>query len=189
MKKSVSLLAFVIMLFIALPSSAQLSFGVKGGLNLSKLDISKSGLKGDNNTGWFIGPMAEFTIPIIGIGADVAALYSQTKLGDSSQDATYKTIEIPVNLKWTAGLGSMLGVYVAAGPQFGFNVGNSLDSYFHMKKNTTTFNVGAGVKLIRHLQAGVNYNFALSNTAKIVIDDEVFKAKNNTWQVSLAYIF
>ena len=29
----------------------------------------------------FLGPMAEFTLPIIGIGADVAALYSQTDLG------------------------------------------------------------------------------------------------------------
>ena len=87
------------------------------------------------------------------------------------------------------GLGDMLGVYVAAGPQFGFNVGDTWDSVFHMKKNNTTFNVGAGVKLINHIQAGVNYNFALSNTATITIDDLKVDTKNNTWQVSLAYIF
>lgn len=42
---------------------------VKGGLNLSKASFSKDALKGDNQTGWFIGPMAEFTLPIIGVGA------------------------------------------------------------------------------------------------------------------------
>ena len=46
---------------------AQLHFGVKGGLNLSKVSFSKSDLKGDNKTGWFIGPMAEFTLPLLGL--------------------------------------------------------------------------------------------------------------------------
>jgi len=46
------------------------------------------------------------------------------------------------------------------------------------------------VKLIRHIQIGVNYNFALSHTATIeTTNEEVIKIKNNTWQVSLAYLF
>ena len=126
MKKIISVLMVAVCLMMAAPAQAQLHFGVKGGLNLSKVSFSKSDLKGDNKTGWFIGPMAEFTLPIIGIGADVAALYSQTELAAKgySTDAKLKTIEIPVNLKWSFGLGSMLGAYIAAGPQFGFNIGN-----------------------------------------------------------------
>ena len=189
MKKVFVLISLVALLFVSVPVNAQISFGVKGGLNLSKLDISQEGMTGDNKTGWFIGPMAEFTLPIVGIGADVAALYSQSKLGSENVDATLKTIEVPINIKWTTGLGSTLGVYVAAGPQFGFNVGDSWEDAIHMKKNSTTFNVGAGLKLINHIQAGVNYNFALSNTAEIEVGTEKVKAKNNTWQISLAYIF
>ncbi len=189
MKKFILFFAFVSMIFISIPANAQLNFGVKGGLNLSKLDISKSGLTSDNKTGWFIGPMAEFTIPIIGIGVDAAALYSQSQLGTSKGDATLKSIEVPVNLKWSFGLGSMLGVYIATGPQFGFNVGDSWKSIYHLKRNNTTYNVGAGVKLIKHIQAGVNYNFALGRTATVIIDSKEYKAKNNSWQVSLAYIF
>lgn len=189
MKKIMLLFAVVALSLVSLTANAQLKFGVKGGLNLSKLTISESDLSGDNKTGWFIGPMAEFTIPLIGIGADVSALYSQSKIGTENADATVKSIEVPINLKWSAGLGSTLGVYVAAGPQFGYNIGDSWDSYLHMKKSTTSFNVGAGVKLIKHIQAGVNYNFALSNTAEIKIDDKKIEAKNNTWQVSVAYIF
>lgn len=192
MKKIISVFMVAVCLMMAAPAQAQLHFGVKGGLNLSKVSFSKSDLKGDNKTGWFIGPMAEFTLPIIGVGADVAALYSQTELAAKGADtnAKLKTIEIPVNLKWSFGLGSMLGAYIAAGPQFGFNIGNKTGFMdYELEKKNTTFNVGAGVKLIRHLQVGVNYNFALNNTATIQTDNETIKIKNNTWQVSLAYLF
>ena len=193
MKKIISVFMVAVCLMMAAPVQAQLHFGVKGGLNLSKASFSKDALKGDNQTGWFIGPMAEFTLPIIGVGVDIAALYSQTDLAAKGYDtdAKLKTFEIPVNLKWSFGLGSMFGAYIAAGPQFGFNIGNKKGFMdYELKKNNTTFNVGAGVKLIRHIQIGVNYNFALSHTATIeTTNEEVIKIKNNTWQVSLAYLF
>ena len=59
-------------LAMAMPAQAQLiKFGVKGGLNLSKLSFSKEAkdiLKSDNTTGFFFGPMAEVTIPVVGLG-------------------------------------------------------------------------------------------------------------------------
>ncbi|WP_455674598.1 porin family protein [Phocaeicola sp.] len=192
MKKIISVLMVAVCLMMAAPAQAQLHFGVKGGLNLSKASLSADALKGDNQTGFFIGPMAEFTLPIIGIGADVAALYSQSDLSVKGYDvnAKLKTIEIPVNLKWSFGLGSMLGAYIATGPQFGFNIGNKNGFMnYELEKSNTTYNVGAGLKLLRHLQVGVNYNFALSKTAVLLDDATMVKVKNNTWQVSLAYIF
>ena len=65
MKKIISVLMVAVCLMMAAPAQAQLHFGVKGGLNLSKVSFSKSDLKGDNKTGWFIGPMAEFTLPLL----------------------------------------------------------------------------------------------------------------------------
>lgn len=187
----ISVWMVVVCLMMAAPVQAQFHLGVKGGLNLSKASLSKDALKGDNQTGFFIGPMAEFTLPIVGIGVDVAALYSQTDLAAKGYaDAKLKTIEIPVNLKWSFGLGSLLGVYVATGPQFGFNIGNK-NSFmdYELEKKNTTYNVGAGLKLFRHLQVGANYNFALGKTAVLIDEGEVIKVKNNTWQVSLAYLF
>ena len=98
MKKIISVLMVAVCLMMAAPVQAQLHFGVKGGLNLSKASFSKDALKGDNQTGWFIGPMAEFTLPIIGVGADIAALYSQTDLAAKGYDtdAKLKTFEIPL---------------------------------------------------------------------------------------------
>lgn len=104
---------------LAMPAQAQLiKFGVKGGVNLSKLKLE--GMK-DNSTGFFFGPMAEITIPVIGLGVDGALLYSQK--GDKMEglDMKQSGLDIPVNLKYSIGLGSMLGIYVAAGPDFFFN--------------------------------------------------------------------
>ena len=201
MKKILSILMVITCLGMAMPAQAQIKFGLKGGLNITTLTFSDDVFKGDNRTGFFIGPMAEFTIPVIGLGVDVAALYNQAKgKADyyeerASQNETLKTFEIPVNLKWSFGMGSTLGAYIAAGPQFGFTVGRGLyrigSETFDMKKSYTTFNVGAGVKLIRHLQIGLNYNFSLNKLAKARIEnyEGSVDMKKNTWQVSLAYLF
>ena len=178
MKKVLSTLLLVVCCWLAIPAQAQIHFGVKGGLDVSKLSCSTDMFKGDNRTGFFIGPMMEFTVPVLGIGIDAAALY-----------ATLKSIEVPINLKWTIGLGSTLGVYLAAGPQFGFNLDDKLWDNIEAKKCAVSVNVGAGLKLIQHLQIGVNYNIGASKLANI--GDENFEAniRKNSWQVSLAYIF
>ena len=145
MKKILSALMIVACLFMAMPAQAQFQFGLKGGLNISKLTFSEDIVKGDNRTGFFIGPMAEFTIPIVGLGVDVAALYNQSgakaQSGNEEVSQTFKSIEVPVNLKWTLGLGSTLGAYIAAGPQFGFNVGSGhFTESFDMKSCKRTYN-------------------------------------------------
>lgn len=192
------------------PLHAQiLKFGVKGGLNLSKLDTN---LDVDNlkktSKGFFIGPMIEATVPIIGIGVDAAVMYSQRGSNETKQQG----IEIPVNLKYTIGAGSVLGVFFAVGPDFFVNLkdverpigGVVVDS----KKTELGLNLGIGIKLLRHLQLGVNYQIGLSektiitpgkliehvdaDTGKTIseqINGSIEKSKFNTWQVSLAYTF
>ena len=71
MKKIISALMIAVCIGMAMPAQAQLiKFGVKGGVNLAKADFNKSDLKTDNFTGFFIGPMAEVTIPLVGLGVD-----------------------------------------------------------------------------------------------------------------------
>lgn len=182
MKKIFS--AFVVAvccMFMAMPAQAQLlKFGVKGGVNMTKIDWD-GGYKGnkDNSTGFFIGPMAEVTIPIVGLGVDGALLFSQKGENDFKQQG----VEIPVNLKYTIGLGSLLGIYLAAGPDFYFDLKekDGVD-----RKTQYGLNLGAGVKLLKHLQVGVNYQIPLGDSFKVA---NAVGAKNKTWQVSAAYIF
>ena len=203
MKKILSIVAVMACLFMTVPAHAQLiKFGVKGGVNVSKLTFSKDVYKGDNRTGFFIGPTAELTIPLAGLGFDVSALYNQTEakfngMGSSilEVEEKMKSIEFPINVKWTIGLGSTLSVFVAGGPQFGFNVGDShYAEVFDMNSCYKSFNVGGGLKLFRHLQAGVNYNFGISRLAKSVSNSDkdeniLGDIKRKTWQLSLTYMF
>ena len=53
--------------------------------------------------------------------------------------------------------------------------------------------VGAGLKLLRHLQVGVNYNIGASKLGDMIVDSSEGKLRSgirkNSWQVSLAYMF
>lgn len=194
MKKIFSVFMIAICcLAVAMPAQAQLiKFGVKGGVNLTKVDWD-GGYDGnkDNATGFFIGPMAEVTIPVVGLGVDGALLFSQRGKDDGKQTG----LDIPINLKYTIGLGSMLGVFVAAGPDFFFNFSGDkkyIDEAMELekKKAMVGINIGAGVKLIKHLQIGVNYNIPLGDSYKWkAVGESVIGGKNKTWQISAAYIF
>ena len=194
MKKLLSTLMVIACLALAIPAQAQIKFGVKAGLNVSHLHLSKETLSSDNRAGFFVGPTAEFTLPLLGLGIDGSVLYNQFGVDSEEGTSTKKSIEIPINLRWTVGFSSLVGAYVAVGPQFGFNVGDRwFDEVCDFKKNTTSFNVGAGLKLLGHLQVGANYNFALKDNGKIhsgdIEDLTTIGFKQNTWQVSVAYLF
>ena len=191
MKKIFGALMIAICIAMAMPAQAQIHFGVKGGLNLSKASFSNvsENFKKDNFTGFFIGPMAEFNIPVVGLGVDASLLFAQRgiKISDGGEEATVKQngLDIPVNLKYNIGLGSLLGLYVAAGPDFYFDFEKT--SKVDKKKAEVGINVGAGVKLLNHLQVGANYNIPLGKTASF--EDVEGSYKTKTWQVSVAYIF
>ena len=50
-------------------------------------------------------------------------------------------------------------------------------------------NLGVGVKLIKHLQVGVNYQFPMGDSFTWKKAGDAIGAKNKTWQVSAAYLF
>lgn len=186
MKKIFSaLVVAVCCMFMAMPAQAQLlKWGVKGGVNMTKIDWD-GGYDGnkDNSAGFFIGPMAELTIPIVGLGIDGALMFSQRGKGDVKQTG----IEVPVNLKYTIGLGSLLGVYLAVGPDF--FVDFKKKDYVDRKNMQVGLNLGAGVKLLKHLQVGVNYQFPMGDSFTLKNAGNAIGAKNKTWQVSAAYLF
>ena len=132
--KKFLLLVVVIATCFAIPASAQIKFGVKGGLNITDMSFSKDVVNTSNKTGFFIGPTVKFKIPVIGIGFDVAALYDQREAktkdvydetgAPCNQTLKQQAINIPINLRYDLGLGDLAGVYFAAGPQFGFNIGD-----------------------------------------------------------------
>lgn len=213
MKKIFAALMLIAAFAVSVPAAAQLKFGIVGGLNLTKLSTSGNNFSSDNRAGWYIGPKIEFTVPIVNLSIDGALEYSQRQMNigyDESglaKNEQYKSIEIPINVRYTLGLGQMLGVYVATGPQFGFNVGNknfvgmltgtdSNSESIRMKDAAVSWNVGVGVTVLSHLQVGVGYNFMLNKTGERIITNltgaeiqGTRALRTNSWQVQAAYLF
>lgn len=209
MKKIFAALMLIAAFAVSVPAAAQLKFGIVGGLNLTKLSTSGNNFSSDNRAGWYIGPKIEFTVPIVNLSIDGAVEYSQRQMNigydGASTNEQYKSIEIPINVRYTLGLGQMLGVYVATGPQFGFNVGNknfvgmltgSSSESIRMKDAAVSWNVGVGLTVLSHLQVGVGYNFMLNKTGERIITNltgaeiqGTRALRTNSWQVQAAYLF
>lgn len=191
MKKIVSIVCVIMAM---LPVQAQFRLGVKGGLDVSKIRFSQSTeWVGDNAAGFFVGPMAEYTSPT-GIGLDVAALYSQAGLKvKSGETKTLSSIEIPLRVKWSKDFTKLAGVYLAVGPQFGFSLQDEITGLtvgdLDTKVCAVSVNVGVGVKLVDHLQVGVNYNVGAGKLANRRADDFEEGVRKSSWQVSVGYLF
>ena len=71
MKKVIALI--VLAAAMTLTAQAQgIKFGVKGGLNITKMKFSEDVFKSENKTGFFVGPTLKISLPM-GFGVDIAA--------------------------------------------------------------------------------------------------------------------
>ena len=202
MKRILALM--VLLSAITMTTQAQLvKFGIKGGLDLVSMSFNESVFDTSNKAGWFIGPTLQVNL-IGGLGADIAAFYDQKTAEVNSETIKMKSILVPLNVRYKFGLGKTVGIYVAAGPQFGFNVGDSefkwtdkssYENTFQLKKSNFSINLGAGVYLTKHLEVGFAYNIAMGKTADAswkqawdaTVKNDDTKAKS--WQISAAYFF
>lgn len=187
----------------ATPASAQFKWGLEAGVNMSKIQVSGDGglFDSSNRTGWFVGPKAQVVMPVIGLGIDASILYSQKYMkleadGEASPNKSLPYLEIPINLRYNYGFSSLVGIYLATGPQYNWYMGGRGldfgDVSGSLERSTFSWNVGAGINLLSHLQIGLTYNIAMGETGQIRNVDgvvEAFDMKNNTWQVRLAYLF
>ena len=204
MKKVIALV--VLAAAMSLTAQAQgIKFGVKGGLNITKMSFSEDVFSSDNKTGFFVGPSLKLSLPM-GFGADIAALYDERSaditgvsgnVGTASSTASdetikQKSIQIPLNLRYNIGLGSMAGVYLAAGPQFGFPVADKIFETkvgeYRLRDANLSINFGAGLTLMGHLELGLTYNLAAGKSGEFKNLDDI-DTHNNAWQISAAYYF
>ena len=201
MKKIFTTIVLRAAMLVAIPAKAGVNFGIKGGYNITNFSLSNlsDNVAKDNQQGFFIGPSLKIGIPVLPIGFEVAALYDQRDAKADGTTISQKSINIPVNVRYELGLGDMAGIYFAVGPQFGFNIGDKTFSFknvsndYKLKDSNLSLNLGAGVRLIKHVEIGFNYNIALGKTGEFEVMDGltnvVGNGKANAWQISAAYYF
>lgn len=204
-------MAVIALFAVSTTANAEFRFGIKAGLNVDKLHLNEDVFESGNRCGFTGGVMAEFTVPIIGVGADLSVMYTRmnsrlspnypgdfvSPLTDGVSDGDTKQhgrdfIEIPLNLKYKINIpvvASIIKPYVFTGPTFAFRLGS--DTFKDMKTKTcqVAWNVGLGLELVKHLQVGASYGFGINNIAKTVVNAEEIKVKNNYWTITAAYLF
>ena len=199
MKKFFTLILVAVATMVAAPASAQVQFGLKGGLNVTSMSFSEKVLNKENRAGFFIGPTAKFTLPIVGLGIDASALYDQREAEVEDEKIKQQAINVPINLRYSVGLGETASVYFAAGPQFGFNVGDKEHKLtdgetWKLSGSTLSVNFGLGVMILNHVQIGANYNLVCGKTGELSVLEGTGnalknKGRANAWQISAAYYF
>lgn len=213
MKKFLRVAAVALgLLLVASSAEAKIiRFGVKAGANISELSLNK-GLEqvadADNNCGWNAGVMTELQVPIVGICADVAVMYSRlnqkvdptanaSEFVDENMPKSFGNdfLEIPVHLKYKFNLpvvSNLVTPYLLTGPAFAFNLNKKTFDDIKNRKCQTSWDFGVGVELFSHLQISGQYCLGMNNLAKYwgeLNPTGGVKVKNNYWNVSAAWLF
>jgi hypothetical protein len=179
-------------------SQAQFAFGLKGGLNLSKIDFS-SDFQGNvsNRTGFHAGAFALIKITAFAIQPEVLFSKQGSKLtyNGGSAEANFDYIAVPVMFKFYL----PLGLNLQAGPQFSFLTVDDLKQTVSggsaqtvatnfKKKQDTSLALGAGWDLPFHLTIDARYVLGLSDM-KFTANSVEQSFKNRVVMVSVGYKF
>jgi hypothetical protein len=175
--------------------SAQLRFGVRGGVNIANATFDRDAFRPDNITGFHLGPTLDAAFGPGGIGFDAAVLYSRKGFESEKRKVSNAFLEVPVNVKFKLGL-PLVNPYVAAGPYIDICISGdkTVDDAVRQIK-TKSFgaglNFGAGVELFSTLQLGLTYSLGLTDNYETfkVGDINSYKGKGHTWSVSAAVFF
>lgn len=197
MKRILLILALLVSAGTQQASAFGFDWGLTGGASMTKLKVkdARSKYTTENWAGWFIGGKINLSL-IAGLGLDGSVVYNQQRIeylnkNLNSSGETWRSIEIPLNVRYNMGLGRVASVYLATGPQFGFSLSGhdwkGLDG-FTSDNLYTTWNVGVGVKLLSRLEVGLGYNFGIGKLG----DWESAQRgdmKKNAFQVKAAIYF
>lgn len=199
MKLFTKLCAVVVLATAAIvPVQGQFKFGVKAGVAINSLKLSGEAFDADNRAGFTGGVMAEFTMPLVGVGCDLSVLYASRSVNfindvngaDELVKKNRSYLDIPLNLKYKLGLpgiGKIVTPFITTGPDFSILMSKKNFEGLRNRKYDFAWNVGAGVQFINHVQIAANYGIGLTKSASG--DKSLYSGKNRCWTVTAAYLF
>lgn len=200
MKKIFITLAIAVIAMVsAVSANAQFRFGLKAGVAVNSLHFNESTFDASNRAGFTGGAMVEFTAPVIGVGFDLSLMYvrrnsrwlEENELTTNDRDY----IDIPLNFKWKFNIpliNNIVRPFVLTGPTFSIlTSGRNIGDTWRNRKFDTSWNFGAGVELLRHLQVGASYSVGMTKALKTigVTGTSDINGHNRYWTVTAAYLF
>lgn len=203
MKKSIlSAIVAIAAILGTTTANAQFNYGIQVGTNVNTLHFNKSVFDGENRMGFNAGAMIEFTVPVIGIGADLGLRYVRrnsrfeyTENNTNKSESNNRSyFEIPLNLKYKINIpviNSIARPFITTGPSFSVLTSKKSFSDYRNKKYDTAWNFGFGIEFFKHLQLGASYGLGLTKAMKYVGASESadIQGKNRYWTITATYLF
>lgn len=178
MKKIVFLALFGLMSFLSYAQLDAFRTGVILGFFPNKSILETAPLNA--------GIMAEFVLPVVGVGAEVDLLYEnkafQTQNGSITE--RFSNFKLPIYAKWRIGVPMFKG-FLGAGATYSLSwkdlreYGISLRTF-----DTWSFSAMAGVEVFNKLQIRINYDYQFLNSQL----KNVFKG-NSAFTIGIGYWF
>lgn len=201
--KSIKAILLTLVMIIgasAIPAQAQFKFGPKVGLTVNDFHFNKSVMDAENQTGWTAGLMTEFTVPVIGLGFDLSAMYVRRNSEFMRENNLTKDnrdyIEIPLNLKYKFSIpliSKILVPYLGVGPSVSFLTSRRhIENAYKNKSVDWAMNFGFGVQLLSHIDVNARYGLGMSKAVKLIdsgAGNGDIDGKNRYWTISVAYLF
>lgn len=198
-------ISLLVLTLINVGTFAQVRFGIRGGANLTQLSFKGDAYYSiDNCIGYSFGPVVKFSLPIKGLGVDIAALYdyrnakvfSPGLCGARIFKSSLKQhqIVLPVNLRYGLEFGRF-EPYIFAGPQIGFGFNNEeirMDyGDWNPKNNYWSVNVGIGTMFKDNWQISLEYNIVCGENAYVDINNNEVLSEGilNALQLCFGYYF
>lgn len=204
---SVAILAIAVLMSSA-TADAQLKFGIKAGAAINDLKFDEDMFNKSNRAGFTGGLMLDVSLPIVGLGFDVSAMYVHRSVNfentpgydqltkEQKDDLGRDYIDIPINLKYKLSIPVVEQVvkpFVTTGPSFAFLLKkNNIDNFISNKTCDIAWNFGFGLEFFSHLQLAASYGIGLTNTLEFVgltNNRETIDGKNRYWTITAAYLF
>lgn len=191
-------------LFATAPgASAQFKIGPKVGMCVNSLHFNNDLFDSSNRAGFTAGAMAEFTVPVIGVGCDLSVLYVrrnsrwiyeyEQEIGTTNVKGDY--IDIPLNFKYKISIpvvANIIRPFVTTGPDFAFLTSKkTVQNIIKCKSFDFSWNFGIGLELVNHLQIAASYGIGLNKAMESItnVEGASISGKNRYWTVTAAYLF
>ncbi|MFT3845433.1 MAG: porin family protein [Lacibacter sp.] len=201
--KKFTVLTFLSLMFAISNAKAQVSFGIKGGLNIGNMLLKSGGDKISTNSlmGVHFGLIGDYDISD-NVSFETGLLFCTTGAKSNSYSIDEKIslnyLKVPINLKYAFSSESNFKPYFFGGPYFAFGVGGKITSgglsekiSFGTSDNDDVkpvdigLNIGGGICFNKRFFASVEYDLGLANLA-ISSDDKI---QNRGFSISIGYRF
>ena len=157
------LLTTIAIILLVLPSSAQVKFGIQGGLNINKFVMDTKVVESSNQAGFYVGPTFLIGCPVFDI--EVAGIYDVRRGEVDGKSVKEQNVNVQANIRKALDINDNSQIFVFAGPQCAFNIdADDIDEVsdcvkdWRWKNSDFSVNLGGGVK-INHVEIRVTYNY------------------------------